>query len=310
MRGLFAAAAVFASGLLLGMYVRSGAPTALARGEGGALEGCSSENGDVNADGAIDLSDAVTILGNLFLGEPRQLAPLCPPLELKARIQELEVQLSGAQTELVACRAELKASADTTAVMTAQVNQLETLLTDCRAGSCPSYGLPDTGQTKCYDRTGLEFPCAGSTLYGQDGLYKTGCQPEGRYIDLGDGTVTDNCTGLMWQKNTADTSGDGKITPQDGLAWADALAFCEKLSFAGHDDWRLPNVQELLSIADYGRVFPSIDPVFGALSSFYWTSTSGMGSPGCAWFVVFDGGHVYGANKVERDYVRAVRNTR
>lgn len=40
----------------------------------------------------------------------------------------------------------------------------------------------------------------------EDGDHQTGCQPEGRFLDNGDGT--DTCTGLMWQQATADTNGE------------------------------------------------------------------------------------------------------
>ncbi len=83
-------------------------------------------------------------------------------------------------------------------------------------------------------------------LPGQDGFYQAGCPIEGRFVDNGDGTVTDTCTGLMWQKDTADVNGRrNRATMQDRLNWQDALKYCESLSFAGHDDWRLPNVREL-----------------------------------------------------------------
>ena len=46
---------------------------------GGGAEKCAAKNGDVNADGKVDLSDAVTILGHLFLGSPTELVRLCTP---------------------------------------------------------------------------------------------------------------------------------------------------------------------------------------------------------------------------------------
>ena len=55
------------------------------------------------------------------------------------------------------------------------------------------------------------------------------------YIDNGDGTVTDNGTGLMWQQATA----PGTYT------WEQALVYCENLDLANHTDWRLPTVKEL-----------------------------------------------------------------
>src|SRR4029434_10887832 len=148
-------------------------------------------------------------------GSPTELVPLCAPPDLSSRVQELEAQLASAQAELSTCRADLKLSADNAALMTAQVRQLQTLLADCRAENCPSKGLPDTGQTQCYDLTGRVVSCAGAAQRGQDAHYATGCPSQGRYIDNGDGTVTDLCTGLMWQKDTADTNGDGKVNLLD-----------------------------------------------------------------------------------------------
>jgi hypothetical protein len=213
---------------------------------------CTAKNGDVNADGNVDLSDAVTILGHLFLGKPAQLVPFCAP---------------------------------------------------------PSV-LPDTGQSLCTDANGNAIDCASATCGGQDGFYHTGCPSKDRFTDNGDETVTDTCTGLIWQKDTADVNGDGQVPDNgsDTLTWCNALAYCENLSFARHDDWRLPNVRELQSIVDYGRVGPAIDPVFGALSSGYWSSTSVPGNPDFAWFAGFFFGFVDNVvGEAGRNYVRAVR---
>jgi hypothetical protein len=176
----------------------------------------------------------------------------------------------------------------------------------CTCGG-PS-GLPDTGQTKCYDASGAEIPCASATCPGQDGLYATGCSSEGRFTDNSDGTVTDHCTGLQWQKDTADTNGDGQSNLGDFESWCNALAYCENLGLAGHDDWRLPNVRELQSIVHYGRASPSIDPVFGARSDFHWSSTSTVDGPSSAWCVSFDTGRVGDECKDLPGFVRGVRS--
>ena len=200
MKRLFGLCLVLGVGVVTLGWVARGAPVGAAGGEGGGVEKCAAKNGDVNADGKVDLSDAVTILGNLFLGSPTELVPLCAP------------------------------------------------------PPAPS-GLLDTGQKACYgydqnEVRWVEVPCDQAACAGQDGSYATGCPSEGRFLDNGDGTVTDNCTGLQWQKDTADANGDGQ-TPDDGsdaLPWCGALAYCENLSFAWHEDWRLPNVRELQSI--------------------------------------------------------------
>ena len=56
-----------------------------------------------------------------------------------------------------------------------------------------------------------------------------------RYVDNGDGTVTDCVTGLMWTKDA-----------NHGLMdWYDAGRYCDNLDFAGYSDWRLPSETEL-----------------------------------------------------------------
>jgi hypothetical protein len=80
-----------------------------------------------------------------------------------------------------------------------------------------------------------------------------------------------------------------------------------------HNDWRLPNVRELQSIVDYGRMEPAIDPVFSGLSEFYWTSTSYAEAPDDAWGVGFNVGYVgirvkLGDFDFSFNFVRAVRD--
>jgi hypothetical protein len=99
------------------------------------------------------------------------------------------------------------------------------------------------------------------------------------FVAGGDGTVTDVATGLVWQQ------GDS-IVP---LNWEDALNYCQELTTAGCEDWRLPDAKELQSIVDYTRSpdttgSAAIDPVFdvtaivdedgGTNYPFYWSSTT------------------------------------
>ncbi len=151
-------------------------------------------------------------------------------------------------------------------------------------------GLPDTGQTTCYDQLGAVVDCNTGSDAGQDGAYDTGCSSVGRFVNNLDGTVTDLCTGLMWQQDTADANGDGLHDFADGLNWFNALAYCENLSMAGKSDWRLPSVRELESIVDYETSVLRIDPVFSASPSYYWSSTSWSANGQYAFFEPFDPG--------------------
>jgi hypothetical protein len=123
-----------------------------------------------------------------------------------------------------------------------------------QAQSIP-YPIVDTGQANCYDANGAQFGCPapGAPVYGQDAQY-TGNLPS--YTDNGDGTVTDNVTGLTWQQSP-DTDGDGAIDVADKRTYSQAGDYCQNLTLAGHADWRLPDIKQLYSLIDFGRLDPS-----------------------------------------------------
>ena len=136
------------------------------------------------------------------------------------------------------------------------------------------------------------------------------------YTGNGD-TVTDNVTGLMWEKTTGvvgtETSDPPATDVNNTYTWTDAnTAFVAKLDeegLGGYSDWRLPNIKELESIADYGVTHPAIDQtVFGPnVKSFYWSSTPHTGANTCAWGVGFGAGRIYHNDRSTYHYVRAVR---
>jgi hypothetical protein len=118
------------------------------------------------------------------------------------------------------------------------------------------------------------------------------------FVDNGDGTVTDNATGLMWSQD------DGGA----GMDWEDALAWVQQNNeenYLGYNDWRLPNAKELQSIVDYTQSpqttnSAAIDPVFEVTSiidergeinyPFYWTGTTHAdtaGGRGAAVYIAF-----------------------
>ncbi|WP_084448566.1 DUF1566 domain-containing protein [Desulfovibrio inopinatus] len=95
----------------------------------------------------------------------------------------------------------------------------------------------DTGQNACYD-TNAEILCPEpkQSFYGQDAQYDSAAM---RYLDNGDGTVTDLVTGLMWQQ-----------TPEQ-MTWSEALAAADTYTLANYEDWRLPTIKELYSLIDF-----------------------------------------------------------
>jgi len=134
------------------------------------------------------------------------------------------------------------------------------------------------------------------------------------FVDNHDGTITDKATGLVWQKcsmgQTYNASTNGCDGSANSYTWQSALAECESLALAGHDDWRLPSRNELQSIVDYSRYNLAIDTVYfpNTASSWYWSSTTHANSAGSAWRVSSGDGDVYGYGKYSNGYVRAVRS--
>jgi hypothetical protein len=123
-----------------------------------------------------------------------------------------------------------------------------------------------------------------------------------RFADNGDGTVTDYLLRVMW---TQQTLSDANVTQQK------AEEICAACRVAGHEDWRLPDVEELFLLADRTRREPAIDTAFfpDTHSDWYWTRTLFAAAPSAAWFVYFNGGL---SGYYDRDglnaYVRAVRS--
>ena len=142
-----------------------------------------------------------------------------------------------------------------------------------------------------------------TTVYkvNDDGTYQTGIVRS--YTRNANGVVKDNATGLEWQDDYSDNGGNIKF-----VNWSDAISYCDNLVLDGKSDWRLPSIEELVSIIDKGRVNPSIDPTFHVTSSVYWSSATYASGSSFAWFVHFGSGSDYWGTKVNIIYVRCVRS--
>lgn len=75
--------------------------------------------------------------------------------------------------------------------------------------------------------------------------------PQANIINNGDGTVTDSTTGLIWQFCPNGGSTTLENCPSYGYNnWIYQISRCESLTLGGRTDWRLPNINELVSIID------------------------------------------------------------
>jgi serine/threonine-protein kinase len=121
-----------------------------------------------------------------------------------------------------------------------------------------------------------------------------------RFIDNGDGTVTDGETNLVWQKDQA----------PERMTWPEAQQYVDQLnakSFAGHNDWRLPTNEELLTLMlskeNKKRLF--LDPIFGSQRC-YWSADTRNHHVACYVDYYYGGVYQFQENYVNHS-VRAVR---
>jgi hypothetical protein len=144
-----------------------------------------------------------------------------------------------------------------------------------------------------------------------------------RFVDNGDGTVTDALTALQWEQKTDDGSKHDKdnlyawsaMSPYvsaDGPVFTDFLSTLNTACFAGHCDWRLPTIEELQTILLEPfrcATDPCIDAIFGpAIDANYWSSTTNVNVPNSVWDVGISYGVVNPSDgKVQQRAVRAVR---
>ena len=150
--------------------------------------------------------------------------------------------------------------------------------------------------------TGGPPPCVITTGSPGDTVYPGCIGAPDRFVDNRDGTVTDNCTGLMWTRDQV-----GVFEQQEAIGYCERIEIGDNGMGGMHDDWRLPTVEELSTIVDYSRSMPAIDPVFRAESAFYWSSTPHADVSTWAWDVRFDDGGVAGYLKNIEIRIRAVR---
>lgn len=145
-----------------------------------------------------------------------------------------------------------------------------------------------------------------STVYSEDK----------RFIDNGNGTISDTKTGLMWMKE------DSYLRTGHWLNWLEAFDFVKQLNkerFADHIDWQMPTIEQLKTLYEAEKYNSSqvgremnihMDPIFardGCGSSWAVEANGSYNAFG----VVFNTGNRFSSPKKSRSRraVRAVRYT-
>jgi len=132
---------------------------------------------------------------------------------------------------------------------------------------------------------------------------------DGRYIDAGNGVISDTKTGLIW------TQRDSYVDLGKSLSWNESNDYVKNLTSGEYNDWRLPTIAELQTIFEPAKLNKDIfggnlklDPIFARGGTYnYWSSETD--DTCCARTITFDYGFV---SRHHRDFsgsygVRAVR---
>ncbi|MCP3956143.1 MAG: DUF1566 domain-containing protein [Desulfobacterales bacterium] len=135
--------------------------------------------------------------------------------------------------------------------------------------------------------------------------------PTSRFSDHGNGTVTDTQTELMWAKCAEGLRDSACSTGSaSGHTWKAALDLADSSELAGHDDWRLPNIKELLSIVEERCATPAINlSVFpNTPAMYFWSASPNANNTSNAWYVDFSYGYSNGSSRDGGRRVRLVRS--
>lgn len=153
--------------------------------------------------------------------------------------------------------------------------------------------------------------------------------------------VRDNLSGLVWEVKTFDNGLHGNShtytwynsdpansssagtegepgdttcgTPATVKAGCDTEKFVAAVNatgWCGHKDWRMPTVNELNSIVNYGASLPAISKEYFPdliMPAGFWSATPYSANPNFAWIVIYDDGYVGSCVKSWAYYVRLVR---
>ena len=117
----------------------------------------------------------------------------------------------------------------------------------------------------------------------------------------GDKVVIDSASGLMWQQSGS----DNPMKYEAAKKWIDKL---NQKGYAGFNDWRLPTIEETMSLMEPESMELYINPIFDKEQSWIWTADQVKGESRAAWVVDFEEADGSWRNVNHDSYVRAVRS--
>lgn len=226
----------------------------------------------------------------------------------------LPLDVGTCNTDLATCDGDLSTCDGDLSTAQADLVTCEGDLSTCES----KVGVSKTGQTTDYGA-------------GSDGDLERGVARS--FTDNGDGTITDDVSGLMWEKKSDDGSIHdkdnqytwGQIAPPYSMNGTMVTTFLAGLNggggFAGHTDWRIPNIHELESLRNLETNNPAVVPEFNdsclpgctvttcscTRSDVHWSSSTVAGFENSAWSVVYYYAYTYFFTKSDAYSVRAVR---
>ncbi|HEY5974727.1 MAG TPA: DUF1566 domain-containing protein [Geobacteraceae bacterium] len=144
--------------------------------------------------------------------------------------------------------------------------------------------LPATNQTQCFSETGAVIDCSFSTGQSAENEWAAMPWPSPRFIDNGDGTITDRLTGLIWLQDGFTPTVSG--CTGGARTWIQALDYVGCLNtnnYKGSTQWRLPSIVELRGLTNSNATNPGDYPTqsswlngqgFTSISGSYWSGTA------------------------------------
>ena len=84
-------------------------------------------------------------------------------------------------------------------------------------------------------------------------------KPLGRFIDHGNGTISDTKTNLMWKKCSEGQRGNNCSGKAKEYEYDDAVKRFKNISFSAYNDWRMPTIKELGSLVYCSNGIPNTE---------------------------------------------------